>query len=211
MTVAMTDTTNDGTKPTLRPRTRAPHTRRIALMDAAEQLFLTQGIHATRIEDITTAAQVAKGTFYIYFPSRDALLEALQQRFMSAFCQRIDAALAQCPHDHWPMKLRTWFETALDGLLGQIVRHDMLFQDIRPSRERELMADNPVITQLCELLQDGTDSHAWKTPQPRMMALMMFHAMHGLADEALAQGTVDQRVPLVDTLTNTFGKALTTD
>lgn len=211
MTEKMTDRTTVKTNAAETPqrqRTRAPHTRRAALMDAAEHLFLTQGVRATRIEDITAAAQVAKGTFYIYFKSRDALLLALQQRFMVTFCERIETALAHCPPDDWESQLRTWFTTALDGLLGQIARHDMLFQDVRPNQDRQLMADNPVIEQLCALLQNGVQANAWHTPDPRMMALMMFHAMHGLADEALAQENAESRGPLVDALTDTFGKAL---
>ncbi|UXI02373.1 TetR/AcrR family transcriptional regulator [Photobacterium sp. TY1-4] len=207
MTNHTTANTNAAETPQ-RQRTRAPHTRRAALMDAAEHLFLTQGVRATRIEDIAAAAQVAKGTFYIYFKSRDALLRALQQRFMVSFCEQIDTALAHCPPDDWESQLRTWFATALDGLLGQILRHDMLFEDVRPSEDRQLMADNPVIEQLCALLQSGVQANAWQTPDPRMTALMIFHAMHGLANEALAQGNAGHRAPLVDMLTDTFGKAL---
>ncbi|ASA55612.1 TetR/AcrR family transcriptional regulator [Vibrio gazogenes] len=192
----------------LHRRTRSPHTRRTALMDAAEHLFLTKGIHETRIEDITAAAHVAKGTFYIYFHSRDSLLHALQQRFMTSFCVRIDSALAQCRPDDWQSQLHTWFTTAVDGLLDQIILHDMLFQDVHPNQERSLMSENPVIEQLCALLQQGDQANVWQVPAPNMMALMMFHAMHGLVDDALARGEIDHRSSLVSILTETFSKAL---
>ncbi|SHG14346.1 TetR/AcrR family transcriptional regulator [Vibrio gazogenes] len=192
----------------LHRRTRSPHTRRTALMDAAEHLFLTKGLHETRIEDITAAAHVAKGTFYIYFHSRDSLLHALQQRFMTSFCVRIDTALAQCRPDDWQSQLRTWFTTAVDGLLDQMMVHDMLFQDIHPKQGRSLMSENPVIEQLCALLQQGAQANAWQVPAPDMMALMMFHAMHGLVDDALARGEIDHRSSLVSILTETFSKAL---
>ncbi|WP_038186269.1 TetR/AcrR family transcriptional regulator [Vibrio rhizosphaerae] len=195
-------------KTQLHRRTRSPHTRRTALMDAAEHLFLTKGIHETRIEDITTAAHVAKGTFYIYFNSRDTLLHALQQRFMTSFCARIDTALAQCSPDDWAAKLHRWFATAVDGLLDQIILHDMLFQGINPNQERSLMSENPVIEQLCTLLQQGNKANAWRVAAPQMMALMMFHAMHGLVDDALARENMAHRSLLVSILTETFSKAL---
>jgi len=191
-----------------RSRTRSPHTRRAALMDAAERLFLSKGVAATSVQDIACAAQVAKGTFYLYFNSRDAMLDALQQRFMLGFCARIAQALAQCPPGDWHARLRIWFETALDGLLGQVMLHDMLFHDVRPGSDRKLMANNPVIVQLAELLQSGVQAHIWHTPDPRAMAIMMFHAMHGLADEALARGGANARAPLVDVLAQTFSQAL---
>ncbi|WNJ96845.1 TetR/AcrR family transcriptional regulator [Vibrio ruber] len=202
------DNRTDTKKPQLHRRTRSPHTRRTALMDAAEHLFLTKGIHETRIEDITTAAHVAKGTFYIYFHSRDSLLHALQQRFMTSFCARIETALTQCQSDDWQSRLHNWFTTAIDGLLDQIILHDMLFQDIHPKQGRSLMSENPVIEQLCSLLQQGDKANAWQVTDAKMMALMMFHAMHGLVDDALARGDINCRSSLVSTLTETFSKAL---
>jgi AcrR family transcriptional regulator len=48
-----------------------------ALSDAALALFLERGIEAVTIEDITTKAGVAKGSFYRYFDDKTALVESL--------------------------------------------------------------------------------------------------------------------------------------
>jgi AcrR family transcriptional regulator len=48
-----------------------------ALSDAALALFLERGIEAVTIEDITTKAGVAKGSFYRYFDDKTALTESL--------------------------------------------------------------------------------------------------------------------------------------
>jgi AcrR family transcriptional regulator len=48
-----------------------------ALSDAALALFLERGIEAVTIEDITTKAGVAKGSFYRYFDDKLALVESL--------------------------------------------------------------------------------------------------------------------------------------
>ena len=44
------------------------------LLRAAFQLFATRGFQATTVEDITQAADVAKGTFFNYFPTKELLL-----------------------------------------------------------------------------------------------------------------------------------------
>src|SRR5580704_11736779 len=44
------------------------------LMTAAFELFGTRGFQATTVEDITQAADVAKGTFFNYFPTKEMLL-----------------------------------------------------------------------------------------------------------------------------------------
>lgn len=54
--------------------------KRRALLDAAYDLFLERGTAKTSIEDITSRAKVAKGTFYLYFPDKNALMQALLGR-----------------------------------------------------------------------------------------------------------------------------------
>jgi AcrR family transcriptional regulator len=47
------------------------------LFRAALQLFATRGFNATTVEDITRAADVAKGTFFNYYPTKELLLSDL--------------------------------------------------------------------------------------------------------------------------------------
>jgi AcrR family transcriptional regulator len=60
---------------------RRPAERRTDLLDAAERLLAERGLGATTVADITSAAGVSKGSFYVYFASRDELVEALNARF----------------------------------------------------------------------------------------------------------------------------------
>jgi AcrR family transcriptional regulator len=54
-----------------RQRTRA------ALLAAARTLFLERGVHDTSVAEITSAADVGVGTFYLHFHDKDDLLRAL--------------------------------------------------------------------------------------------------------------------------------------
>ena len=47
------------------------------LLEAGMFYFSINGVDATRVEDITKKAGVAKGTFYNYFSSKEALLEKI--------------------------------------------------------------------------------------------------------------------------------------
>ena len=75
----MTDTTT-----VKRPRTKPAEVRR-ELIDAAHRLFLDKGFEATSVGEIVEAADVAKGTFYFYFKTKDDILLALRARFCG-FC-----------------------------------------------------------------------------------------------------------------------------
>lgn len=51
--------------------------RRRELLDVALSVFAARGYHQTRIADIIEAAGVARGTFYLYFESKNAIFHSL--------------------------------------------------------------------------------------------------------------------------------------
>lgn len=80
------------TVPPRRRVTKAPDVRREELLDIALQLCRTEGFESMNVEQVTRAAGVAKGTFYHYFASKDALLEQIVQRFGDALFDYLNAA-----------------------------------------------------------------------------------------------------------------------
>jgi AcrR family transcriptional regulator len=65
-------------------RKAATEQRRCAILQAARAVFASQGYANTNVEDIATEAGIAKGTLYLYFPSKEqiylaALLEEARQ------------------------------------------------------------------------------------------------------------------------------------
>jgi AcrR family transcriptional regulator len=65
------------------------------ILDAALSLFRQYGYRRTSMEDIAQAANVAKGTLYIYFKSKDELFEALARRLAAQIDADIEAAMAR--------------------------------------------------------------------------------------------------------------------
>lgn len=65
------------------------------ILDAALELFRQYGYRRTSMEDIAQAANVAKGTLYIYFKSKDELFEALARRLSAQIEQDLQAVLAR--------------------------------------------------------------------------------------------------------------------
>ncbi len=57
--------------------------RQAAILSAALEVFVDKGFAAARLEDVAARAGVAKGTVYLYFASKEALLEMLVQRAVS--------------------------------------------------------------------------------------------------------------------------------
>src|ERR1700676_1608099 len=63
---------------------------RTRLFRAALDLFAKKGFAETTVEDITNAADVGKGTFFNYFPSKDHLLIAFSDMQLSKLHVTVD-------------------------------------------------------------------------------------------------------------------------
>ena len=166
-----------------RPRTKLPEERRDELMKAAQRLFLEHGIASTTIEQITTGADVAKGTFYLYFSSKEDILAALRDRFGQELLIKIKAAIAQNRKDDLKGKLATWAAACVAGYLDSIRLHDILFYSSRPPT-REGLVNNIVIDHLIELLQAGIDARTWSVDDPHFTAVFLFNGLHSVVDHA---------------------------
>lgn len=190
-----------------RPRTKPAELRREELLDAAQQLFLDKGIGATSIDDIASAGQVAKGTFYLYFPSKEALLHALQERFVAGFLERLAVALEHCGPDRWRPKLQAWVRTIIEVYLDNVRLHDVIFHEVQPY-DRHAMSNNSVIDQLTTLLGEGARAGAWLAEEPRATAVMLFHALHGGVDAAIADHKKVNRARLIRSITTFIERTL---
>ena len=73
--------------------------RREELLELALGLFMTVGYERTSVEQITRAANVAKGTFYHYFSSKQDLLEQLVESYADALFSHVELQLAAIEGD----------------------------------------------------------------------------------------------------------------
>jgi AcrR family transcriptional regulator len=156
-------------------------------MSAAQSLFLENGFGATTIEQITAAADVAKGTFYLHFASKDELRAALGEKFARQHLARVVAAVARISEEDWRGKLAAWARASVAFYVESIRFHDVLFHDAR-SPTREGLVDNIVIDDLAMLLNEGESAGAWTVHGSRRTAVFLFTGLHGVVDDAFVGG-----------------------
>lgn len=70
-------------------RTRPRDVRRRELLQAAVGVFSEKGIAASSVDDIVRAAGVAKGTFYLYFATKDDAIDAVAAWMVEHVGERI--------------------------------------------------------------------------------------------------------------------------
>jgi AcrR family transcriptional regulator len=169
-----------------RPRTKPAEQRRDDLMSAALRLFVGQGVAATTIEQITIGADVAKGTFYLHFSSKEDLLAALRQRFAKDLLRRVQTAVGEEEETDWRAKLAAWAGAAAAFYLDSAPHHDVLFAQNRPPT-RQGLVDNILVDHLSGLLRDGVNASAWSIEDPRFTAIFLFSGLHGIVDAAASR------------------------
>jgi AcrR family transcriptional regulator len=102
---------NQKTSPERRPAKPRPDGRRQRrsaetrerLFRSALDLFARKGFTETTVEDITEAADVGKGTFFNYFPSKDHILLAFGEMQLG----KLDSAVAEARRTGEPKFLRS--------------------------------------------------------------------------------------------------------
>jgi len=79
-------------QPSLRERKKAATKERLYF--EALELFRRKGFAAATVEEIAQAAEVSRGTFFNYFPSKEAVLHHLGERQAQATAAAVQTALA---------------------------------------------------------------------------------------------------------------------
>src|SRR5215470_8653111 len=88
----------DLSKPSRRERRSAELRER--LFRAALELFASKGYAETTVEDITEAADVGKGTFFNYFPSKEHVLMAFAEMQLA----KLEDVIKQAKQSDRPMR-----------------------------------------------------------------------------------------------------------
>ena len=120
--------------------------KRRALLEAAYDLFLERGAAKTSVEDITSRAKVAKGTFYLYFQDKGAVMQALLGRvsyqLLSDACEAVEK---QTELENFPDKMVAVIDHIIealrkDTLVLKFLEHNFIWpglDQIEASREAE--------------------------------------------------------------------------
>jgi len=68
--------------------------KRQQILDAAVEVFAGKGFHKSRVADVARAAEVADGTIYLYFKSKDDILISIFEQKMGDMIEQAEAVLA---------------------------------------------------------------------------------------------------------------------
>ena len=170
---------------TTRRRRELPEVRREQLLDAAAAVFLERDLTQATMGDVAEAAGVAKGTVYLYFDSKSALLTALRARYTSQWLAqsgRLDAAAGRGGHAR---QLRTFLVEMYDFSAANQRLHHLLFHDAEVSEDEPLEQARAT---LVRFVTRGAEAGEFTVDDPEETASFLLDGLHGLLLRSLHAG-----------------------
>lgn len=168
------------------PRRRLePEARRQEILEAAERLLRRNGPDV-RVEDVVREARAAKGTFFVYFPTWDDLLEAIRGRIIKSFDDAHPLRVDRVAPIRWPHVLDGLAVAFVDAIIAMGGLHTVLFHTDFARRRPISEADNP-INRLTAVVRAGREAGAFADVDVRMTGRLLFAVIHETAD-ALSGG-----------------------
>ncbi len=100
---------------------RAIRERKTTIEDAARELFIKQGFHATSMRDIAKRAKISLGNVYNYYETKEAIFESIINQYLTLIDQKLKDVLDEIDEPLDPKDLRK-----LGKMLGELVNehHD---------------------------------------------------------------------------------------
>ena len=166
--------------------------KRTALLDAAEAVLVEQGLVGATVDQITARAGVAKGTFYLYFRSKDEVVGALQERLWDGLVEASVAAAERLGSDDW------W--NVIDAFLDTVVAYDLEHRDWHRLIAQGWSSPGPEVAkreqQIVDIfaagIQTGVDDGKFTVTDVEMTATMLYRAVEGTMHQCcISDGEVD--------------------
>jgi AcrR family transcriptional regulator len=185
-----------------RPRTQPPEVRREQILDSAAQVLVAKGLAAMTVADVVAGAGIAKGTFYLYFSSKEELVAALQTRYTESLITRAVAVLTG-PGTH-AERLERLVAAVLDFHAAHTHLHHALFRD---AGLRDDQSMRRLESLLATFISDGVAAGAFHTAAPEFAAAFVTHGLHGVLPPFL-HGRTQNRAQFLAAATATTRQAL---
>jgi AcrR family transcriptional regulator len=155
-----------------RERTKAAN--RAAILEAARQVFAERGYDGSAVRHIVARTELAPGTFYNYFPDREAIFRALVEESIAAVRERLREARRDA------RSIDEFVGGAYHAYFAAMAADPVMFQLMRRNAGTiRAMLDDPVLAAgVGELLED-LEAAIQRGELPPLDARYMARAMAG--------------------------------
>ncbi|WP_193090699.1 TetR/AcrR family transcriptional regulator [Advenella sp. FME57] len=185
-----------------------PDVRREELLQTASTLFKDKGIAATGVGDITDRAMVARGTFYLYFSSKDEVVAELWKRYVQGFLSTT--------HDMTDPDLQeTGTCDNILSFLAHLTQHALANAHLHrlvygtadaPALALCKQSDELILAKLTGMIEAYNRREKQESRNADLQASLIFHGIDGALHQAIMPGVpIDQNAFLAEVKGLTLG------
>jgi AcrR family transcriptional regulator len=168
-------------------KSREQKARRESVLSAARKLFLQKGFANTSMEELASGAELAKGTLYLYFKSKDEIIYTLLSPILMDFLERL-RVIASDPREPADSTLRRIVKCVGDTYVEEpemfrLVLHynareyELLLSEQNFSHLRDSMRGILHATE--EVIRRGLDAGVFHKADPKTISTLLWNICIG--------------------------------
>jgi AcrR family transcriptional regulator len=167
--------------------TKSADERRQDLLNAALTVFAEKGIARSTVADVTEAAGVAKGTFYLYFDSKEHLVGALKERFVDEILAHASVLYGKVGKDDWWALVDETVASFVDFMLEhRDIIHVMVQEGFTPETSPQFAECQRRIDEMfAASLKMGIDAGVFRVDDPELIGRFLHYALDGAISHAI--------------------------
>lgn len=187
----------------------AARERREDLIAVAERLFLTQGYENTTVNQIIASLDLAKGTYYYHFRSKEDILVAVSDKLISDTRQKLLGAYDRTEKDVlW--RIREILSIFHDDFYRNRAIWKLVYHDKNAALHKQVskIGGRRFTPLLEDVLQEGMDKHVIQVPHAHETAQVLISLFDLFSRQLCIARGHDRRVRIFETLRYMIGQIL---
>ncbi len=174
---------------------KSAEVRRNEILDAAEELFVTQGFEQTTTNDILEKVGIARGTLYYHFKSKEEILDAMIMRINRNLIDQAKAVLKQKDLPVFERLTRMLLALQVDSEIGgELIKEMHKPQNALLHQKMQDGLLEGLVPLMAELIDEGMEQHLCQSDYPiqtvRMILVFALDAFDDRKKEGVSQADV---------------------
>ena len=163
--------------------------RKQEILQAARAVFVDRGYRRATVDEIAQRAEIGKGTIYLYFESKEAVLAELMLQALAELGARLQLATDRISVLHPDEKLRAmaeaYFGFATDApdyfrLLAAFDRGDFEQGISAERRDQIILRSKQTLDLVTQAIADGVAMGSFAAADPHLAADILWAALNGV-------------------------------
>ena len=159
-------------------------TKKDQILDTSLQLFMKKGFDATSISDILSQLDIARGTLYYHFESKEAIMDAIIERLLNQVLEKIEKLMTNDSLSQAEKFMGFFASINLTQLTGdeEIVDYFNQPQNALFHEKSNRLLIKKLSPVLAQIISEGMESWLFDTPYPAETAELILVGITGFVD-----------------------------